>query len=89
MDARNYPEAYLEEELISYGTRNHVLDKAAKRINDLEKQQDELKSSLERIVSYYDLAKSRPLFPSLTDQAKSEHENTMFGEARSLLRRLR
>lgn len=36
MDARDYPEAYLENELESYGTSNHALDRAAKKIRKLQ-----------------------------------------------------
>ena len=46
----------------------------------------ELEQSLSRIVSYYDLAKTGPSFPSMTDQAMAEHESTMFGEARKVLK---
>ena len=44
-----------------------------------------LRSALGRIVSYYDLAKNGSSLPSMTRQAKAEHENTMFGEARKAL----
>ena len=44
-----------------------------------------LRSALVRIVSYYDLAKSGSSLPSMTIQARAEHENTMFGEARKAL----
>lgn len=36
MDSRDYPEAYLTDELESYGTMNHAIDKAAARIKKLE-----------------------------------------------------
>jgi len=45
----------------------------------------ELETSLARIVWYYDKAKSGSSLPSMTTQAKAEHENTMFGEARKVL----
>ena len=38
MDIRDYPEAFLQEELEAYGTRGHVLDRAAKEIKSLRKQ---------------------------------------------------
>lgn len=46
---------------------------------------ERLKSPLQRIVSYYDLAKNGSSLPSMTMQARAEHENTMFGEARKAL----
>ncbi len=80
MDARDYPEAYLENELESYGTSNHLLDKAAKEIKRLResdsswamawnKQQKELiKLRLyEALVAEHGLS----IFPDLADlQAK-------------------
>ena len=47
MDARDYPEAYLENELESYGTKNHALDRAAKKIRKLRSQ---LKIAKEALV---------------------------------------
>ena len=40
---------------------------------------------LKRIVHYYDLSKTGSSLPSLTTQAKAEHENTMFGAARAVI----
>ena len=42
-----------------------------------------LHNSLERIVSYYDKRDFR--FPTMDEQAKARHENTMFGEARKMI----
>ena len=54
-------------------------------ITRLKSRVAELETSLARIVSYYDMAKSGSSLPSMTTQAKAEHENTMFGEARKVL----
>lgn len=51
----------------------------------IQEERDALFSALNRIVSYYDKRDYR--FPTMDDQAKCEHENTMFGEARAVLRR--
>ena len=45
---------------------------------------------LRRIVSYYDeprVGNEWHGLPSMSDQAKCQHESTMFGEARALLLR--
>lgn len=47
MDARDYPEAYLEEN----GTRNHVLDRAAKEIRKLRADLAEANAEIERLKS--------------------------------------
>ena len=54
----------------------------------LLRQADEIEAlrlALNRIVSYYDLAKNGSSLPSMTVQARAEHENTMFGQARAAL----
>lgn len=61
--------------------RDEVNDEA----NTLRRDVQILRECLERIVSYYDLAKTGSSLPSLRMQAKSEHENTMFGAARRAL----
>ncbi len=48
------------------------------------KMEEKLYGSLERIVSYYDKRDFR--CPTMDDQAKGKHENTMFGEARKVLK---
>jgi hypothetical protein len=56
-----------------------------REIERLKPRVAELETSLARIVWYYDKAKSGSSLPSMTTQAKAEHENTMFGEARKVL----
>ena len=46
MDSRDYPEAYLTDELESYGTMNHAIDKAAARIKKLEAENARLREEL-------------------------------------------
>ena len=46
---------------------------------------EKLYFSLERIVSYYDALQRTGRIPTMDDQAKATHENTMFGEARKVL----
>ena len=46
MDSRDYPEAYLTDELESYGTRNHAIDKAAVCIKKLQAENAALKAEL-------------------------------------------
>ena len=45
-----------------------------------------LYASLKRIVSYFDEPRVGLRLPALEEQAKGQHENTMFGEARKLLK---
>ena len=47
--------------------------------------EEKLYQALKRIVSYYDDPRRDSRFPSMGDQAKAKHENTMFGEARKLI----
>lgn len=46
--------------------------------------EQKLYEALERIVSYYDKRDYR--FPTIDEQAKAQHENTMFGEARKAIK---
>lgn len=51
MDARDYPEAYIvEEELESYGTRNHVIDAAARIIKKLRAAIEQQKEAIDSLV---------------------------------------
>jgi len=78
----------LEEKLIANELRMSIADAPRSLrdyISELEKQRDELLAVLERIVHYYDLAKTGSSFPSLGIQAKASHENTMFGAARAAI----
>ena len=58
-------------------------------MNTKQNAEFELLDALERIVHYYDLSKTWSSLPSLTVQAKSEHENTMFGAARAAIKKFR
>ncbi len=58
-------------------------------MNTKQNAEFELLDALERIVHYYDLSKTWSSLPSLTVQAKSEHENTMFGAARTAIKKFR
>ena len=73
MDVRDYPEAYIEQELDAYGTRNHLLDKAAAKIKSLreqlkeaERQRDELLAVLE------DVRKCKSLYSMWRGRNKSK-----------------
>ena len=74
---RFYPDG--NSEVLRYGEpwRDTVGDKLmycmASEIEQLRARVVELEQSLSRIVSYYDLAKTGPSFPSMTDQATGEH----------------
>lgn len=48
-----------------------------------------LYESLERIVSYYDALDRGYRGSSIDDQAKAKNENTMFGEARNVLKEIK
>lgn len=51
----------------------------------LRAERDALRDVLDRIVSYYDMLRHNGRMPSMAYQAASDHENTMFGQARILL----
>jgi len=52
----------------------------------MTKNEKKLYEALDRLVSYYDALDRGYRGPSMDDQAKSKHENTMFGEARKVLK---
>lgn len=54
-------------------------------VAELCAEHDTAMACLHRIVTYYDDPRCGKELPSLDAQAKAEHENTMFGEARALL----
>lgn len=54
-------------------------------IAELCAEHDAVMACLHRIVSYYDNPRCGRNLPGLGVQAKAQHENTMFGEARALL----
>lgn len=54
----------------------------------MTENEKKLYEALDRIVSYYDALERGFRGPSMDDQAKSKHENTMFGEARKVLKQI-
>ena len=52
----------------------------------MTENEKKLYDALERIVSYYDALERGYSGPSIDEQAKGKHENTMFGEARKVLK---
>ena len=55
----------------------------------MTENETKLYNSLERIVSYYDVTERGYRAMSMDDQAKAKHENTMFGEARKVLKEIK
>lgn len=51
--------------------------------------EQKLYQSLERIVSYYDALERGEGGPSVERQSQGKHENTMFGEARRVLKEVK
>jgi hypothetical protein len=63
----------------------HAIASLQAEIEALRAERDALRDVLDRIVSYYDILRHNGRMPSMAYQAESDHENTMFGQARILL----